>query len=683
MELAGDESVREPSAEGRPPAILTDNTEGTMEQIRAFVGHSFTQEDEQLVQKLLKFLTTVSHTLPSFSWEHAQGPEPRGIDEKVLDLFSGKSLFIGICTRKERVVAATDSPWWIPRGKVVANDRDLEWKTSDWIIQEIGLATGRGMDVILLVENGVRKPGGLQGSLEYVPFSREAPEACFNTLLGMIAALVPRSRPTAGTETAVAAAAPTVDDTPAPSREPDWAVPKPEWNFKEYRLAMFFAIHLKDLEKQALLEEKFLASRVGGTEDARLRWQANCQEAKVLFGDAGAFALLKEVAAKAPQNSFVVEALANGYMHLSEFATAANEFERAASLRSDDPAKQVRLLGQAALMSRRAGFDNPTYEDRVREVVSHVPEVERAALEVERLLAEEREDDGLLVGALERLLALDPSDLDLRFALAYKYSDLGREDLAVHHYLKIPEASRSAIAWNNLGVSFERLGLPGKSVRAYRNAEAAGETLAASNLAIRLLDAGFVPEATQILEMAQTVSDHSKNVDSTMSRAKSVEEDEAEKEKSALSKAGAVSAFYREFGSAATRKAPNLDGTWKSPQCPLVIVQTGDSFVASGQFLELRGLLALAIADRNGVAGDQPQSLLEVEYLGKVHGRAIAVTKRVRRSGKALVSAASTLLGGGESTTVLMWLSDDGATLACMERVGTASPTYYSIVRQS
>ena len=62
-------------------------------------------------------------------------------------------------------------------------------------------------------------------------------------------------------------------------------------------------------------------------------------------------------------------------------------------------------------------------------------------------------------------------------------------------------------------------------------AEAEGETLASSNLAIRLLEAGFAPEATQLLETAQAVPDHSKNVDSTMSRVKSVDEDEAEKEK--------------------------------------------------------------------------------------------------------------------------------------------------------
>lgn len=650
-----------------------------MEQIRAFVGHSFTQDDEQVVQKVLKFLNTVSHTLPNFTWEHAQGPEPRGIDQKVLDLFAGRNLFIGICTRKERVVATTEAPWWIFGGKVLANVRDLEWKTSDWVIQEIGLATGRDMNVILLVENGVRKPGGLQGSLEYVPFSREAPEACFDTLLGMIAALVPRSTPVAGTETAVAAA-PVAESTPILSKEPDWAIPKPEWGFKEYEMAMFFAIHSEDPDKQAFLNDKFLASSAGGTEEARLRWRASCQQTKVLFGDAGAFTLLKEIAAKAPGDSEVVEALASGYMHLDEFATAAKEFERAALLRSDEPTQQARLFGKAAFMSCRAGIYDPKYADRMRQVVSHAPEAERAALDVERLLAEESEDDDHLVGALERLLALDPSDLDVRFSLAYKYSDMSRDDLAVHHYLKIPEASRSAIAWNNLGVSFERLGLPVRSVLAYRKAEAAGETLAASNLAIRLLDAGFVPEATQILETAQAVSDHSKNVDSTLSRAKSANEDEDEKEKTALSKAAAVSGFYREFGSAATRVAPKLEGTWKGPECPLVVLHAGDSFVASGQFSEPRGLLALALAEQKGGAVDPSPSLLAVEYRGKVQGRTITVIKRVRRHGKAL---ASTLLGDGDCTTVLMYLSDDCTTLTCMEGVGAVSSNFYRIVRQS
>ena len=652
-----------------------------MEQIQAFVGHSFGQEDEQVVQRFLKFLTTISHTLPHFSWEHALRPEPRGIDEKVLDLFGGKNLFIGICTRKERVVAATEARWWLPEGKVVANARDLEWKTSDWVIQEIGLATGRAMSVILLVENGVRKPGGLQGSLEYIPFSRETPEASFDTLLGMIAALVPRTRPALGNEAAVAAQ-PVAESTPTRSNEPDWAVPKPEWAIKDYELAMFYAIFSKDVEKQVVLNEKFLASNAGGTEESRLRWVASCQQSKVQFGDAGAFALLNEVAAKAPRDPVVVETLANGYKNLGELATAAAEFERAAWLCEAEPKEQIRLLGRAALTSRRAGHDDSKYANRVREVAALAPDAEREVLEFERTLAEERGDHNHAVGALERLLALDPSNVDDRFALAYKYSDVGRDDLAAHHYLKIPAASRSGIVWNNLGVSYERLGLVVRCVGAYRKAEAAGETLAASNLAIRLLDAGFVTEATQILEAAQSVADHNKNVDSTMSRAKSVDEDEEEKEKTALSKAGAVSAFYREFGHAATKTLPNLNGNWNGPKCSLVISQESDSFLAIGQYSQSLGLMALAISSQRDDAGAQTPMLRHVQYRGKVLGRTATATKRISHTDGALLGAASTLLGGDDPATVLMWLSADGTTLSCMERDGTAAPTYYSIVRQ-
>ena len=210
-------------------------------------------------------------------------------------------------------------------------------------------------------------------------------------------------------------------------------------------------------------------------------------------------------------------------------------------------------------------------------------------------------------------------------------------------------------------------------------AEAEGETLASSNLAIRLLEAGFAPEATQLLETAQAVPDHSKNVDSTMSRVKSVDEDEAEKEKSTLSSAGAVSVFYRQFGSAATKMMPNLVGTWKGRECPLVILHKGDSFSASGHFPEPTGLLGLAIAKPKDGAGDSAQPLLKVEFQGKVHGRAVTVTRRVRRARE----AAQTILGDSDSAAVLMWLSNDGTTLTCMERTGTAPPIFYNIVRQA
>lgn len=135
------------------------------EPIRAFVGHSFTPEDANLVGVILKYLSGIAAINPSFSWEHAENPEPEVVDVKVLGLLADKNVFIGICTRKERVIQPTSlkRPWFF-RSLLAAPAEDFQWKTSDWIIQEIGLAVGRGLKVVLLLETGVKTPGALQGS---------------------------------------------------------------------------------------------------------------------------------------------------------------------------------------------------------------------------------------------------------------------------------------------------------------------------------------------------------------------------------------------------------------------------------------------------------------------------------------------------------------------------------------
>ena len=77
-----------------------------------------------------------------------------------------RNVFIGICTRKERVIEpGLLSATKLPTGYLKGKQEDFLWKTSDWIIQEIGLATGLGLELLLLIEDGVRKPGGIQGDV--------------------------------------------------------------------------------------------------------------------------------------------------------------------------------------------------------------------------------------------------------------------------------------------------------------------------------------------------------------------------------------------------------------------------------------------------------------------------------------------------------------------------------------
>ena len=134
----------------------------SMSPIKAFVGHSFTAEDSEIVEKFLKFFTRLEKMNAGFSWVHAEAAEPKQLADKVMTLIQDRNLFIGICTKKELAVRPERLSKLPLLNKQYANIQDLEWKTSDWIIQEIGLAKGRNLEILLLIENGVRKPAAFR-----------------------------------------------------------------------------------------------------------------------------------------------------------------------------------------------------------------------------------------------------------------------------------------------------------------------------------------------------------------------------------------------------------------------------------------------------------------------------------------------------------------------------------------
>jgi hypothetical protein len=72
-----------------------------MSQLKAFVGHSFLKEDEEVVRTFLEFFDHVKGMGIGFDWDHAKPAEPKTLAEKVLTLAQDKNLFIGICTKKE------------------------------------------------------------------------------------------------------------------------------------------------------------------------------------------------------------------------------------------------------------------------------------------------------------------------------------------------------------------------------------------------------------------------------------------------------------------------------------------------------------------------------------------------------------------------------------------------------
>jgi hypothetical protein len=116
----------------------------------AFLGHSFATEDKIVAD-------CVRETLESIGVKVVTGekPEAESISEKVKRRIEAQHIFVGLFTRREKIV-----------GK-------KQWATSGWIIDEKAYALGKSKKLILLKEDGVVNIGGLQGDHEYIEFTRD------------------------------------------------------------------------------------------------------------------------------------------------------------------------------------------------------------------------------------------------------------------------------------------------------------------------------------------------------------------------------------------------------------------------------------------------------------------------------------------------------------------------------
>lgn len=542
-----------------------------MSQLNAFVGHSFASDDHEVVEAFLKFLNQVKGMNIGFTWESAEPAEPKELADKVMGLIQDKNLFIGICTTKEAAIEPAHLCKVTFNRKVLkANEEHFSWKTSDWILQEIGLAIGRGMDLILLVESGLRQPGGLQGNLEYIPFERSMPEKSFGKLLEMIQALQPKAKtlPVLGVEIrAVSEEKPTLDE----KKDVEWLEPKEDWNRENYEVAVFHMIVVRDNEGERRIAEAYFATKEGQIAANRENWEARREHIRIVFGEGGKLNRLEELAAKYRDNSEVQGYLGMGYQHYEEHEKAGQCFIIAAE-RAEDKRKELARYADAAIAFVRAGRKEQAQEaiKKMKALVPQAQDGEIIVINTLRQVSDIENNKDVLYGLTERLLQLHPDDVESRFSLAYKYSQADENELSFFHYLKIPYEQRTAVTWNNLGVGFDHCDLAGKSVDAYRKAEELGETLAMSNLAQKLIKAGFLKEADEICNRALKVTDYHKNVSQAISRIKSIPDEEQNKEKEVLDKARPLSEFYRDYGRAAAQnEIVEHAGRWRGPDCEL------------------------------------------------------------------------------------------------------------------
>lgn len=647
-----------------------------MPAIRAFVGHSFAEDDEELIRRFEKHFDNLEIAQPEFSWDHALRAKPISVSEKVLGLAADKNVFVAICTRKEQVLTKPYPESWYDRLRL--KESDFLWKTSDWIIQETGLAKGMNMTSVIFLEKGVRPPSGLLSDLEWIEFERDKPEVSFGPFMQMIGSLVQNlNRIGADIVTQATSPPPPEVSSEAPATEQTLSMePQLSWSREDFEFAAFRAVGISaGLEVEQMLTKGFAESSFGREPGAMNEWNALFEQQRIIFGTGGSIATLRKYRDGSPESYRIRLYLARTLEEFDQWKDAADEYASAAA-KAPNAEKSATIWLSAASAYRKSGNHRKAEEAeaRGRELVATDAQAEISFLKKQKSIADPDKDQEILVGSLERILQVDPTDADARFSLAYNYNQMGEHELSLYHYHLIPYAEREGGTWNNLGNDQYELGLPALGVYSYKKAIEQGETLAASNLANKYIELGFLEDAKALCDATNNKPDRHKNLLSTLTRIHEIPDEERKKQEEIRDKARRDSEFYMAFGRASARLLPaDLPEVFRGPDCALRISIADRAFSAVGEYKEPINLLA-ALMIGPSQASTHHSIPYKVSYKGTLWGSAVVATIRKQRTDRPPPG----LIDSEPDIPVLMYFDDEAKMFLVLEKA-RSSPKRYSL----
>lgn len=608
--------------------------------IKAFVGHSFELEDESIITAFKKIFDSFKTSM-AFEWEDAEATQIKPLSEKVPLKMADKNLFIGIFTRKHIELDPKKLVTFKLRhkDKYVSRRSDCAYGTSYWITQESGYAIARGMTTLFLIENGVRELKGLHADMEHIYFERGKESECFVKLnealgqflnekegkVGMKGSNVPPKQPSKDIGLVVSDNVAVQES--AEVQGPDGAKEnkkEEEKNDQYYFRELYFALLERDNAKFERLRNEMLEKNKAD-EIALLEWQAKILSLESLLAQKDVLNDLRGLQKRKPENPVVAYYIGQEYEKYKNYGQAINEYLESAK-HELEVGDRFHKLHAAAL----AYVKNSQEEEAVNILLKEFSE--KASDDEKRLLyqyvadvGKVMEDDELFTAFAEKALALNPSNNSLRFSLAYKYSNMDKDGLALYHYNILAENNPDSSNFNNLGVAYASLGMPAKAVKSYIRASELGATISRTNLAQKFLNEGFLDLANEQLKEAVKSENYEKdNVGRALSRIDSIHEKEDRKEKDTLNSVTEERTFKQSYAEAYSTKfsvTDLLNGGWDSKHGKIEI------YLKSGNILygkteetieEENWLLVLALA---GGLDNTPSESRTVKYVRTIEGK--------------------------------------------------------------
>ncbi len=645
-----------------------------MEQLKAFVGHSFREDDKKVNHTFFNYFDSLKDAI-GLEWDHADKAEGKALSKKVKDKMEGKNLFIGILTKRDYRIKTDKLKNSLISKRKCVSETDCVWGASEWIIQESGYALAKSMKLLLLIENGVYISAGLQGDIEYIPFSRENCELCFIKINEMLGSLLPYK--TSGI--------PITDKTVSPAhvekkveekeKTDDEQIPEKARSttfFQSYRSLHEFVITKKNSAKAKTELNKVIDSFKGDEIFNELYWKSIFHRMKCNAGDPDGFVELKKLSEANPNNPLPLSCLGDAHKKYGNLSEAAHQYLKASELEQGKD-NQIELIGQAAECYALDENSPQAYDILLKKFSESKLDSSQYHNLYTKLakIAQIAKYDNLFTAFAEKALEYSPADVDTRFSLAYRYSEIDNSATAFHHYKILCRSNPNGTNWNNIGVAYRELGMKYKSISSYREAsDKYKETLSMANLAYDYINEGFLSNAADILEKARSEKNYHKNIDAAMTKIHEVKETEENLEKEILRNIERERKFRVKFAEAyALPFKVNIDGEWQTLHGKILLQVEGERISGNYEISppappaieKHAGLISSTLARLSLGAEDFKKRMLRLE--GKIYNGAIDYKLIISTEYDSLLAPAETTYEG------IMCVAKDESIIEAMERV--------------
>jgi len=588
-----------------------------MVKLKAFVGHSFNEDDSSVIATFLKYFDSLKDI--GFEWEHAERTvATKAIDDKVIEMLEGKNLFIGIFTRKRKQIDQSHlKPCRWNKQKLKAPSDKYSWTTSDWIIQESGYALGKEMKVIFITEEGIEPVGGLQGNLQYIPFNRENITQSFSKLNESITSLL---------STGAVSAQKEAKDVPSEDIDKKSETEKREGEKSSPFRKLIRSIRENNEEDEKTAIEEIL--RNDSDKYKQVETKGFYYWLRYSYGKKDILSDLVKLSKENPDHPNPHIWLGNLYEEYKQFGKAYEHFIKVSELIRTDSEK-TSYICKAAKALIEDGKPNDAQEIIIKRLQTTSNNSSDELFELYHTLAliqKRNNNNECYLSLAEKALELRPSDSSTRFELAYTYSKSKNHIMSLHHYKILCNATPNDANWNNLGVELSELELSGKSIEAYLKSKELGGTTATGNLAYKLIDAGFYGEAKKYLQEALKHDNCSSNVSRALSNLESKQNKEDDKEQELISDVLSKIKFRVKYAEAYTKitAIPSLQGKWKTKHGDVQVEVVGSQFTATGQFERPLGLGLADIYARNPYRNIEKSKInVSISYKGVIVNGAI------------------------------------------------------------